>query len=75
MIALYGPLPSGTSGLKYGCTPKGSGSPRDQVMRRFDELVVLQLDGWKESAGVRAEMALASELGKRVDYRKGREAI
>src|SRR6058998_882372 len=28
MIALYGPLPSGTSGLKYGGTPNGSGSPR-----------------------------------------------
>lgn len=31
-------------------------------------LVVLQLDGWRESEGVQAELALASALGKRVDY-------
>src|SRR5678815_5651889 len=31
MTALYGPLPSGTSGLKYGCTPKGSGKPRESI--------------------------------------------
>src|SRR4051812_23920573 len=28
MIAGYGPEPSGTSGMKYGCTPNGSGLPR-----------------------------------------------
>ena len=39
-----------------------------EYIARCDEVVVLQLDGWRESEGVRAEMALARELGKRVDY-------
>jgi len=29
-----------------------------------DELVVLRLDGWRESVGVQAEIAEAAELGK-----------
>ena len=39
-----------------------------EYVARCDELVVLQLDGWRESEGVQAELALAAELGKRVDY-------
>jgi len=39
-------------------------------LRRCDELVVLQLDGRRESEGVRAEIALASALGKRVHFRE-----
>jgi len=35
---------------------------------RCDELVVLMLDGWQESAGVRAEIALARDLGKPVRF-------
>ena len=37
-------------------------------LARCDVVLVLQLDGWRESEGVQAEMALAAELGKRVDY-------
>ena len=33
-----------------------------------DEVVVLMLPGWRESEGVRAEVALAEELGKSVRY-------
>lgn len=33
-----------------------------------DELVVLMLDGWRESIGVTAEIAIAVELGKPVSY-------
>jgi hypothetical protein len=40
--------------------------------RRFlamcDEVVVLMLDGWRESVGVAAEIAIAQELGKPVTY-------
>jgi nucleoside 2-deoxyribosyltransferase len=40
--------------------------------RRFleicDEVVVLMLDGWRESVGVQAEIAIARELGKPVTY-------
>ena len=39
-----------------------------EYLRRCDELVVLQLDGWRESEGVQTEMALAAALGKRVGY-------
>ncbi len=46
---------------------------RDYIAR-CDEVVVLQLDGWRESEGVQAEMALAAALGKRVDYLEPAEA-
>jgi nucleoside 2-deoxyribosyltransferase len=40
--------------------------------RRFlefcDEVVVLMLDGWRESVGVQAEIEIAEELGKPVRY-------
>jgi hypothetical protein len=40
--------------------------------RRFlevcDEVVVLMLDGWRESVGVTAEIAIARELGKPVTF-------
>ena len=39
-----------------------------EYVARCDELVVLQLDGWRESEGVQAELALAAALGKRVDF-------
>lgn len=35
-------------------------------LERCDEVVVLMLDGWKESVGVRAEIGLARGLGKAV---------
>lgn len=37
-------------------------------LRRCDELVVLTLDGWRESIGVTAEIRIAGELGKPVRY-------
>jgi hypothetical protein len=33
-----------------------------------DEVVVLLLDGWQESVGVKAEIAIARELGKPVSF-------
>lgn len=38
-------------------------------LERCDEVMVLMLDGWSESAGVQAEIAIAGELGKVVWYR------
>lgn len=38
-------------------------------LERCDEVVVLMLEGWEASAGVRAEIAIAGELGKVVWYR------
>jgi len=40
---------------------------RDHLLR-CDELVVLMLDGWRESVGVAAELRIAAELGKPVRY-------
>lgn len=37
-------------------------------LKRCNELVVLMLDGWKESRGVQAEIRIALELGKPVRY-------
>ena len=33
-----------------------------------DEVIAMMLDGWRESVGVRAEIAIARELGKPVTY-------
>lgn len=33
-----------------------------------DEVIVLMLDGWQESVGVQAEIAIAWELGKPVSF-------
>jgi nucleoside 2-deoxyribosyltransferase len=35
---------------------------------RCDEVVVLQLDGWRESVGLAAEVRIAQDLGKPVRY-------
>lgn len=40
---------------------------RDHLVR-CDEVVVLMLDGWRESIGVAAEIRIAGELGKPVWY-------
>ena len=37
-------------------------------LERCDEVIVLTLDGWRESAGVQAEIRIATELGKPVRY-------
>ncbi len=39
-----------------------------EQLARCDEVVVLTLDGWRESAGVQAEIRIAGELGKPVRY-------
>ena len=37
-------------------------------LRRCDEVVVLQIDGWRESDGARAEIQLAAAFGKQISY-------
>jgi nucleoside 2-deoxyribosyltransferase len=37
-------------------------------MERCDEVVVLMLDGWAQSVGVREELRIARELGKPVRF-------
>lgn len=35
---------------------------------RCDEVLILMLDGWRESVGVAAEIGIAGELGKPIRY-------
>jgi hypothetical protein len=44
-------------------------------LKRCDDVIVLMLDGWEESAGVQAEIRLARDLGKRVRYLAEEEAF
>jgi hypothetical protein len=37
-------------------------------LERCDEVVVLMLDGWRQSVGVQAEIRIAQELGKPARY-------
>jgi hypothetical protein len=39
-----------------------------ELLARCDEVVVLMLDGWQDSVGVREEIRIARELGKPVRY-------
>lgn len=39
-----------------------------RYLEMCDEVVVLMLDGWRESAGVQAEIEIAQSLGKPVSY-------
>jgi nucleoside 2-deoxyribosyltransferase len=39
-----------------------------QFIEACDEVVVLTLDGWRESVGVKAEIEIARELGKPVTF-------
>ncbi len=39
-----------------------------EFIQASDKLVVAMMDGWKESKGVQAEILIAQELGKPVDY-------
>ena len=40
-----------------------------------DEVVVLMLDGWRQSVGVQAEIAIARELGKPVTFLAERDCM
>ena len=39
-----------------------------EQLARCDEVIVLMLDGWRDSEGVQAEIRIAAELGKPVRY-------
>jgi len=39
-----------------------------EFLQRCDEVVVLTLDGWQQSVGVKAEIRLATELAKPVSF-------
>jgi hypothetical protein len=39
-----------------------------RLLEACDELWVLTLDGWQQSVGIQAEIAIARELGKPIRY-------
>ena len=71
--AVIAPIVKGHPLVRYGLPGDWSfwAPLARQYIARCDEVVVLQLDGWRESEGVQAELALARELGRRVDYLEG----
>jgi hypothetical protein len=42
----------------------------EEMLRRCDRLVVLMLDGWRESTGVQAEIEVAKRMGMKIEYRE-----
>jgi len=46
-----------------------------EQLERCDDVVVLMLAGWEESAGVQAEIRMAREMGKPVRYLAAEEAF
>ena len=67
---VYAPIPHTVAIAKCGL-PVGYKFWKEydhEMLRRLDKLVVLMLDGWKESVGVQDEIAFMAELGKPIEY-------
>jgi len=45
-----------------------------EMLRRCDRLIVLKLDGWRESTGVQAEIKVAMRLGLEIEYMEASDA-
>ena len=67
---MYSPIVHGHPLVRFGLPTDWAFWQRfdTECLRRCNEMVVLQIDGWRESEGVRAEIELASAMGKRVSY-------
>jgi hypothetical protein len=67
---IYSPVVHGHPLVRYGLSADWSFWQRfDRPhLERCDEVVVLTLDGWRESIGVQAELKHAGVLGKPVRY-------
>jgi Domain of unknown function (DUF1937) len=67
---VFSPIVHGHPLVRFGMPTDWSFWQRFDVeyLRRCDEVVVLQIEGWRESGGGRAEIEVARGLGKRVQY-------
>jgi hypothetical protein len=67
---VFSPIAHGHCICRYGLpTDWRFWEPFDRRQLEWcDEVVVLLLDGWREIAGVQAEIRIAAELGKPVRY-------
>jgi hypothetical protein len=68
--AVFSPIAHGHCICTYGLpTDWRFWEPFDRhQLEKCDEVVVLMLDGWRESVGVQAEIRIAAECGKPVRY-------
>ena len=69
---VFAPVVTGHPLVRYGLPGEWSfWQPlAREYLRRCDELVVLRIEGWEESEGVRAEIEFAAALGKRASYKE-----
>ena len=40
------------------------------ILKKCDEMIVYQMDGWEDSRGVQEEIKIAEELGIKISYQK-----
>jgi Domain of unknown function (DUF1937) len=68
--SVFSPIVHGHPLVSFGLPTDWSfWQPYDcEHLQHCDEVVVLRLDGWQNSGGVQAEIALALALGMRVEY-------
>jgi len=67
---VFSPIVHGHPLVRYGLPTDWSFWQRFDLehLRRCDEVLLLQVDGWRESEGVGAEMELAAGMGKQVEF-------
>jgi len=68
--AVFSPIVHGHPLVRFGLPTDWAFWQRfdTEHLWRCDEVLVLQIDGWRESEGVRAEVELARAMGKRVEF-------
>jgi hypothetical protein len=75
-ILVFSPISHSHSIAKIGDLPKDWqywGDFCRATLSICDTMYVLMLDGWEESAGVKAEIGLAKELGLQIEYLRPKE--
>ena len=70
--SVFSPIVHGHPLVRHGLPTEWTFWQRFDIeyIRCCDEVLVLRIDGWEESEGVRAEIELAAALGKRASYKE-----
>ena len=68
--AVFSPIVHGHQLVRFGLPTDWAFWQRfdEEHLRRCDEVLVLQIDGWRDSVGVRAELAVAEAASKSVHW-------
>lgn len=75
---VYSPIIHSHPIALIGDLPKGWDYWREYdefFIKHCDGVIVLMLDGWKESIGIKAELELAEKYGKPVRYMEVKDAL